>query len=843
MLKVVKIVAALSLPVLCFVGLNRLINVSTDIAMGEESEHPGYFEQWFNEKKNSQGEIPAWLRQNWYDWDKSRRNVQLRSNDNPIDTVIELGPLSVGGRTRALWIDPRNEKILLAGAISGGIWRSENGGTNWKPINEHEISMMPSCITHNPFNPNEIYYGTGESRANSADVDGIGVFYSNDGGKSFSQLSSTIKKTGFSEIWDIKHSRTDSNTVFVGTHAQGLFRTTDHGLSWKPVFIGGNKQVNNILCFPNGRVMMSMQSNQVYGSDKNGDSGTFSTVKFPNMPGNGSYRRIQMGYCEKFPNVVYAIFEGYDFNATPIRFYKSSDFGKSWTERVAPTDIGSSYQAYCLMLGVSPTDSNRVVCGGVNIAVSANGGSSWVEITTGHSDHHSYAFFPKTTNEYIVGTDGGVFKYRWSDNTYIANLNNGYRVTQFYAGSYAPSGLIAISGAQDNGTHVATKPYVSRSFFGGDGAYCHIGLEDASVAYMSYQNATPHRMDNFNPNAPSWPTSIADSRFANDGIDFINLYSLAPGDQSMLFYRTNRGLYRSTDAGNSWDKITTVIRAGIKAIGISNQINPVVYFGGTSAQLYKIEKAGTTASGKEVNFNNYVPSAITNDNIKGLTLHPNNPYILYVALSNINTQPRVWKVTGLDSVTNKPVFTNISGDLPPGLPVNMMEVDPKNPDRIFFAGTDFGLYYSTDSGKTWIKEYRIPNVAIHELKMRADGQLFAFTHGRGMFTLKIKETPSNKITKPQANRATIEVYPQPANDFLEIKGLSNNVSSANMNVNHQGFTYTILDVQGRTIQSNAIPPNQRIPTSTISAGMYLLQIKNRENQSVFTKRILISSTR
>ena len=291
------------------------------------------------------------------------------------------------------------------------------------------------------------------------------------------------------------------------------------------------------------------------------------------------------------------------------------------------------------------------------------------------------------------------------------------------------------------------------------------------------------------------------------------------------------------------DKITTVIRAGIKAIGISNQINPVVYFGGTSAQLYKIEKAGTTASGKEVNFNNYVPSAITNDNIKGLTLHPNNPYILYVALSNINTQPRVWKVTGLDSVTNKPVFTNISGDLPPGLPVNMMEVDPKNPDRIFFAGTDFGLYYSTDSGKTWIKEYRIPNVAIHELKMRADGQLFAFTHGRGMFTLKIKETPSNKITKPQANRATIEVYPQPANDFLEIKGLSNNVSSANMNVNHQGFTYTILDVQGRTIQSNAIPPNQRIPTSTISAGMYLLQIKNRENQSVFTKRILISSTR
>ena len=843
MLKTAKTFAAISLPVLFFYFLFEMVDFKANKKVGEKLQHPGYFEQWFNEKKNQQGEIPAWARQRWFEWDNKKRNVSLRNSTNPIDTVIELGPLAVGGRTRALWIDPRNEKIILAGGISGGMWRSENGGTAWKPVNEHEVSLMPSCITHNPFNPNEIYYGTGESRANSADVDGNGVFYSSDGGTSFRQLNSTINKPGFNAIWDIRHSRTDSNTIFVGTHANGLFRSSDHGNSWKPVFIGGNKQVNNILCFPNGRVMFSMQSNQVYASDNNGDSGTFTAMKFPNMPGSGSYRRIQMGYCEKFPNVVYAIFEGFDFNGTPVRFYKSSDFGKTWIQRVAPTDIGSSYQAYCLMLGVSPVDSNRVVCGGVNIATTSNGGNSWVEITTGHADHHSYAFLPTTTNEYLVGNDGGVFKYRWNSNSYIANLNNGYRVTQFYAGAFAPTGLTAIAGAQDNGTHVAAKPFVSRSFFGGDGAYCHIGLEDGSVAYMSYQNATPHRMDNFNPNAPSWPQNIADARFASDGVDFINLYAMAPGDQSMLFYRTDRGLYRSTDAGNSWDKVTTVIRAGIKAIGISNHLNPVVYFGGTSAQFYKIEKAATAASGKEVNYNSFVPSAVTNDNIKGLTIHPNNPYIVYVALSNFSNQPRLWRVTGLDSITNKPVWTNISGDLPQGLPVNMMAVDPRNPDQVFFAGTDFGLYYSIDSGKTWEKEYRIPNVSIHELKMREDGQLFAFTHGRGMFALTIKEMKFNSSKQFVEKTAHITVYPQPAKDFIQVKGLSDWLNlTANSTNDRNTVVYKIYDLNGKIVSNQSLPMDGRIPVQSIPAGIYILQIHSGDQKS-FTKRILITESK
>ena len=821
---------------------------SNDVAEpGEVENSPLYFKQWFESKADANGEIPAWLRQDWYEYDK-RKRVSIRANQNPFDTIVEMGPFSVGGRTRALWIDPRNEKIMLAGAISGGVWRSENGGANWKPLDEHQISMMPSCITSNPFNPDEVYYGTGEARANSADVDGNGVFYSSDGGKTFSQLASTIKKIGFNEIWDIEHSKSDSNTVYVGTNTQGLFRTSDHGTTWKNVYNGGNKLVTDVLAFPTGRVLAAMQSNQVYASNS-GDSGTFSIVKFPNMPAGGTYRRIQMGNCAKFPNVAYAIFEGFDFNAKPVRFYKSSDYGNTWIEKTIPIEIGASYQSYCLMLGVSPIDSNLIVCGGVNIAYSTSGGNNWSTFNIGHTDHHSFQNLPQTNNEFIVGTDGGIFKYRWNNDNYIANLNNGYRITQFYAGAFHPSVNSSIGGAQDNGTQVVAKPFVSKSFFGGDGAYCHIGLEDGTIAYLSYQNATAMRMDNFNVNNPSSTSSISIQAFTDEGVDFINLYAMAPDDQTALYYRTNKSLYRSTDMGNSWEKMNTVIRAGIKAIGISKGLNPVVYFGGTSAQMYKIEKGITSAPGKEVNYNNYVPAAVTNDYIKGLTVHPQNPYVVFVALSNISAQPRVWKVTGLDSATNKPVWTNISGDLPPSLPVNMMAVDPRNPDQVFFAGTDFGLYYSLDSGKTWTKEYRVPNVAIHEVKMRDDGYLYLFTHGRGMWSLKLKEMNFGATRKIESKLA-VSIWPNPANNYLMVKGADLLLSG------DVGVKYQIIDVTGKVtlhgiLQGDATAnTNSQVATNPLGGmsnsinieslrpGYYFIQLEGRGKRK--TEKFIVS---
>lgn len=802
---------------ICGQHLQQFSRVTPNIT----GEHPGYYEQWLREKMPANGVFPHWMRQEWARWD--RMQVRNRAAIDLIDTVYQLGPADIGGRTRSVWIHPTNENIMLAAAISGGMWRTEDGGKNWTALNDQEVSLMASCITTDPNNPDVIYYGTGEGRANSADVDGNGVFKSTDGGKTFSQLNSTVGLAGFETIWDIQHSLDDANTLFVGTHTNGLWRSTDGGASWEAAYTGGNKQVNDILVLPNRRVLISMQSNMVYASDSSGKPGTFYPVTFPAFPGSGQYRRIQMAACEKYPEVVYALVEAFNFSDTPVALYKSRNAGRTWQKMPRPARIGASYQGYCIMLGVHPEDSTRLVAGGVNIAQSDDGGKTWKRKKTGHADHHAFYALPNTKGDFITGTDGGLYRYSWDSEAVKDNLNRGYYVTQFYAGNFGPEGAVAISGAQDNGTHVATSVLTTKKFFGADGAYAHIGLQDGSIAYLSTQDTGLRRIRNFNP-AVVPPNAeikkIISQAFRSDGVDFINAYGMNPADQNQLYYRTNRFLYRTTDAGDNWTQISN-IHVGMKAIGISNEADPVVYVGGSGAQLFKFESAASTTVGKEVAYNLKVPAAITDDFLNAITVSPVNKYTIFAAFSNYSTQGRIWKISKLDGAD--PVFENISGNLPPGLPVNYVATDPDFPEKNLFAGTDFGLYVSDDSGKTWTKETRIPNVAIHEIKMRKDRILFLFTHGRGMWAVQLKGASPLIYSGP-----AISIFPNPSEGEIQVR-LSNYPETANL---------LIYDTRGRKVWEQTFADHSlKLDLSWLAGGTYYVRVNT--NFGSKTEKILL----
>ena len=148
--------------------------------------NPGYMVQYRIMKQNEAGELPIGLRNLWYNHDS--RNYKKASN---LLGVKEWGPDHVGGRTRAILIDKDNNNKILAGSVSGGVWMSLDRGKTWKMNDDHALSLAVTCITQNPFNGNEIYFGTGESMGNSAGIDGNGIFKSVDGGLTFAQLTST----------------------------------------------------------------------------------------------------------------------------------------------------------------------------------------------------------------------------------------------------------------------------------------------------------------------------------------------------------------------------------------------------------------------------------------------------------------------------------------------------------------------------------------------------------------------------------------------------------------------------------------------------------------------------
>lgn len=176
-----------------------------------------------------------------------------------------------------------------------------------------------------------------------------------------------------------------------------------------------------------------------------------------------------------------------------------------------------------------------------------------------------------------------------------------------------------------------------------------------------------------------------------------------------------------------------------------------------------------------------------------LGVHPTNPnYVMIGAVSTKFSRNGGINWTGFD----------------PGHADNHVAIPA--PDSVLLAATAFGLYYTTNNGKTWIKETRIPNVAIFEMKLRAsDKNLFLFTHGRGVWHIELADLKSISPSK-DINPIAFKIYPNPTNDILTI--------DSNFDINN----IQIFDLTGKEIlqQSNT----QQINVSLLPKGVYLLKV-------------------
>jgi photosystem II stability/assembly factor-like uncharacterized protein len=783
------------------------------------SEHPGYFDQWFERHKNAEGFVPTDLPQKWYAHDLEKSNIPQPEGESVINTIEQLAANGAqGGRTRAILIDSRDPNVLLAGGVSGGVWRSTNGGTSWRPINDAASTLSVTAFIQNPFRPNEIYYGTGEIRGVGS-LDGVrgglkgfsggGVFKSLDGGLTFNQIASTA--TGQVGI-DMRfvnymaHSPVRDSTLFVGS-VNGLYRSDDAGQTWAKILAGAS---TGIVCYANGSVSAGVQGSGVFFS-ANGVN--FTRVNEPSFP-SANVGRVLLANCKSFPNVVYAFFAcslyAQDANAG---LYKSSDGGQTWIKRADSTSFfgagrtGATYNAYCQVIGVHPNDTNKVLIGAVACIQTLDGGRTFRAISEGHADNHIYQSIGNT-DEFILGNDGGLYKCNWNTPNSATSLNSSYITFQYYAGGYGPSGKLSLGGLQDNGTQVYRDDNSIRALFGADGAYCHISQQNADLAYCASQEGKMYRFTLLSSNAGF--SDITPNAAVAEGAEFINHYQMNYADANQLYVRSAQGLWRSINAGNSWTKLNTAGNiSGIQAIGVSAAADPSVYIGGPNC-FYRFDSAKTfnPASNVHVFLRNSVPSTVRSDAWGSISFHPSVSSTLLVGLTTASNQPRAWRVTKANETT--PEWTSISGNLPTSLPIYQIQAHPDRPDRVMFAATGFGLYCTTDSGKTWVKETRIPNVAIAEMKLRAsDRKLFLFTHGRGAYYLDLRDLTVN--TKEIKQGIAVTIYPNPTSAILNIES-KDPLSMAQ-----------VFDINGREVLMERSVTNQ-INISELSAGTYFIRV-------------------
>ena len=375
------------------------------------------------------------------------QHARLSSTSNSWET---MGPHNRGGRTLCVMTNPQNPNTVYAGSASGGLWRSYNQGApySWERIITGYPVLGVNSIAISPIDSNTIIIGTGEVysyqgsnigisvRTNRGSF-GIGILKSTDGGNTWTKtLNWQYSEQHGVQI--IKLNPLNENTVWAGTSV-GTYKSIDGGDNWSIVdstFMVTDIEINaldtNQVLIACGN--LNSQGNGVYKTNNGGN--TWQQVNGIPNPVAG---KVQICNAPSDPNIVYAsVGDGYSTaNQSSNNTYicKSLDAGDNWT--VVNNTNYANYQGWFSHdIAVHPNNPNAIICGGVQMYVSDDGGQTLASIGYDHADHHYISYNNNDPDQLYVGNDGGVCKYSVTESSYPGiftswNASNGSRGIMF----------------------------------------------------------------------------------------------------------------------------------------------------------------------------------------------------------------------------------------------------------------------------------------------------------------------------------------------------------------------------------------------------------------------------
>jgi len=510
-------------------------------------------------------------------------------------TWKELGPDNFGGRTRAIVFDNKDgtTKTAFAASVTGGIWKTTDLGTTWSKINQTTSNLKSSCMIQTP--NGDIYVGTGEGFA--ADVQsglgqmgftggfmGSGIYKSTDG-DNFSLLNSTEPELNNDEsdwafINELAYDQANSR-LFSATNT-GLKYSNDGGVTWSTAKDSeGNELMDNstdVQAGTNGLVIASVNNLVYVSSDGNADN--FILRSYLDSNGDDStgvlpvsnVKRIEFAIAPSDESVVYAsIANQYE---EIYNVYRTSDNGITWDIVLPGSEsmvILGGQGIYNNTIEVFPDDANRILLGGINLwegkLVQETGFYAWEAISQGffstfatnyiHVDQHVYAFRPGYGNQFLVGTDGGVYKANYTAGEFVFETGNrNYNTTQFYGIGYSGIERMVIGGAQDNGSILIS----------GNGNTIKQGKEIMGGGGGGFQNGGdggPAVISLINKDVLVASTTFGDVKRSDDGGEnYSTNAQFLDGIGNVSAFKSPLALWESFDNPNSRDSIMFYNRTG-----------------------------------------------------------------------------------------------------------------------------------------------------------------------------------------------------------------------------------------------------------------------------------------
>ncbi len=694
-----------------------------------------------------------------------------QTEDGGISNWEWLGPGNVGGRIRSILIHPTNPNTIWIGSVSGGIWRTDNAGASWYPVDDFMANLAVTSLVMDPKNYNVLYAGTGEGFGNGDGLQGAGVFKSTDAGVTWSQLPST---KNWLYVGRLAH-HPDSSGVLLAAISGGVWKTTNGGATWNNVLFPPS-MATDVQYHPSfaNNVLVGTMTGAYYSSDY---GTTFNML----TTGNPGKLPLDTGRCEVAfaPSTLLVMYVSMNKNGGEI--WRGNFGAATWTLM----NTGSGYLGdqgdYANPIWVDPMDPDIIVIGGLGCARSTDGGSTLVDILPLHADNHIIVNDPGyngTTNRKVyVGTDGGLQvtqdirtitrRSEWTE------LNNNLGITQFYGGSAALDGSIIVGGTQDNSQDHYRPAWGTEGWtiapFGGDGGFSAVNYNTPNVVFGEFQYLGIERSTDGGTTYAQKISGLQD--FNNKNLTlFIAPFVMDPNNPTILVAGGKR-IWRTINSGDDWYRIRDSIpsREKCSAVDIAAGNSNIIWVGYNNGTVSYSTNAG--ASWMDVD------AELPNRYITDIAINPVNSSEVIVTTGYYSYE-NVWMTTNSGGS-----WTRIIGTYPfslPAIQVNTVRYNPQNENWIYI-GTDLGVFASEDKGLHWnvVPLYAAnegpANVAVDELFWQGSEYLIAATHGRGMFRARILTDVYVNIDNTGFQDGTFQYPYQLIQDAINTAGNGSNI--------------------------------------------------------------------
>jgi photosystem II stability/assembly factor-like uncharacterized protein len=686
-----------------------------------------------------------------------------------------IGPALMSGRINDLENHPTNARVLYAGTAGGGVWKSSDGGATFNPIFDDHVQSI-GVVKLDPKDPDKtIWVGTGETWTRNSVSVGDGLFKSTDGGNNWKEIPGFEKSERIASI-AINPNNTD--IVYVGvlgalwgdSEDRGVYKTTDGGRTWsKILYVSPSTGAADVIMDPKDPNILYASMWEFRRSGWGFNSGGLNSALYKSINGGQSWDKIHNGFpsgqlgriavalAPSDSNILYSVLETED--ATKNGLWKSTNAGQSWEH--LNSDFGLVVRPfYFSRITVDPKDPDVVVKGGLSGSLSRDGGKTFKNLGNMHSDIHDVTFAVNNSDIMYSGTDGGVYR-SWNGGTTFEIVEN-LPLSQFYHISVDDAEPYNVyGGLQDNGSW-----YGPSSSPGGVNArdWNSVGAGDGfrvlkhptkNIIYSEMQGAANVWRYDVDKNKTKTVQPLpkkGDAKLRFNWNPPMAVSSHVPD----RFYMGSQFVHKSDNMGDSWTVISPDLTTNDKAkqdqsksgglsVDNSGAENHTTIFTIAESPLdQNILWVGTDDGNIQVTKN----GGTTWDNVTAnLTGIPTNTWVYHIEASVHNKGTAYAVFDGHSSGDMKPYAMKtsdygktwksiISDDIDNRAFVRNIQEDYVNED-LLFLGTEFGLYVTIDGGSNWSHfTNNMPPVAVHFIDLQKQtNDIVMGTHGRGVIII------------------------------------------------------------------------------------------------------------